>query len=103
MKFIAKLKNTKNQREYGASFKTDEERQEYIDRTINKKSLAENPSDFEVTKIDENNYGEKRLEEYFENGLTLEKFLELLIENDNAGMAKFRSDRDAIRGKHPKK
>ena len=63
------------------------------------------PTDAELQAAldgDTEGYKERRKKDYRDEGLTFEKYVELLIENDNAGMAQFRAQRDVIKARHPK-
>lgn len=47
-------------------------------------------------------YKEKRRQEYNLNGLSFDKYIEMIIENDVAGMDAFRAARNVIKAKYPK-
>ena len=47
-------------------------------------------------------YKEKRKEEYLKRGLTFDKFVEAIIEDDNQAMADFRQQRQQVKQMFPK-
>lgn len=49
-----------------------------------------------------NKYKEDRLLEYNKRGLTFDRFIEAMIENDNQAMAKFRQEREQVKQMYPK-
>lgn len=53
----------------------------------------------ELIKLD---YRKKRKKEYDKRGLNFNKFIEALIEDDVSAIAKFRSDRQVVKGMFPK-
>lgn len=53
-------------------------------------------------EIEKNKYKEERREKYQEQGLFFDKFVEMLIENDTAGIEDFRAKRSVIKLEIPK-
>lgn len=102
--YKAEITNDLNGKKYSSSFESEKEREEYIQRVINKKALADSPDDFSVLKSEKEieEYRLKRERDYIKNGLTFDVFVEMLIENDTAGIEEFRTKRNAIKEKHPK-
>lgn len=59
----------------------------------------------EIIKEDllNNEHKAKRKSDYIKDGLTIERFVELLIEDDQEAMADFKARRLPIKAKHPKR
>ena len=67
-------------------------------------SNAELQAEYDAWVLEEEatSYKEKRKKDYETDGLHFDVFVEMLIENDEVGMANYRSERNAIKIKHPK-
>ena len=58
--------------------------------------------DTAILSLSDIEYKDLRKDEYAKQGLSFESFIEMLIEGDNAGMAQYRSARQAIKDEIPK-
>ena len=77
----------------------DPEREEEAMQFMSELETSDKIFEDEITA---NEYKLKRKKEYDRTGLSFNSYIEMIIENDNSGMAHFRNERQKIKDKYPK-